>query len=119
MPNEPTMDDGRLVSLAEVKMMLIQAQQEREELTYEQKLALEHSLRFSRLDPDSAKKLIKDIQDELPEVSEQYSYKVADLCPVERDDVRAIFAKSRITIGDEEVDKLIELVLKYYTPDEE
>lgn len=119
MAAEPTMDDGRLVSLADVKMMLIQAQQEREELTYEQKLALEHSLRFSRLDPDSSKKMIKELQKEIPEITEQYAFKIADLCPVERDDVKAIFAKSRVTIGDTEVDQIIEIVLKYHTPDEE
>lgn len=119
MANEPTAEEGRMVSLAEVKMMLIQAQQEREELTYEQKLALEHSLRFSRLDPDSAKKLIADLQDEIPEITPTYAYKVADLCPVERDDVRAIFAKSRITIGDDQVDKIIETVLKFHTPEDE
>jgi len=119
MANEPTMDEGRLISLAEVKMMLIQAQMEREELTYEQKLALEHSLRFSRLDPDEAKALIDELQKEIPEINEMYAYKIADLCPVEPDDLKALFAKSRLTIGDPEIERIIELVLKYHTPDDE
>src|SRR2546422_8403263 len=34
---------GRLVSLAEVKAMLEKSQGDREELTYEQKIALEHA----------------------------------------------------------------------------
>ncbi len=118
MAQEPVpFEEGALVSLAEVKAMLLLAQQSREDLTYEQKLALEHSLRFSRVNVTDAKKLIKDLQ-KVDGVNAEYAYKLADLCPVEADDVRSIFAKSRITIGDSEVDQIIETVLKYYTPDE-
>jgi DNA-directed RNA polymerase subunit F len=119
MADEPVAEEGRMVSLADVKMMLIQAQQEREELTYEQKLALEHSLRFARVDPESARAIIADLRKEIPEITETYAFKVADLCPVERDDVKALFAKSRITIGEDQVDKVIEIVLRHHTPDTE
>ncbi len=118
MAQEPVpFEQGRLVSLAEVKAMLLLAQQSREDLTYEQKLALEHSLRFSRLNVKDTQKLIKDLQ-KIGEVNEEYAYKLADLCPVEPEDVRSIFAKSRITIGDAEVDQIIETILTVYTPDE-
>jgi DNA-directed RNA polymerase subunit F len=116
---EPTMEEGRLVSLAEVKMMLTKAQLEREELTYEQKLALEHSLRFARLSVDDSEALIEDLKKAIPDMTDLYAFKVADLCPTEPDDVKSVFAKSRITVGDAEVRKIIDLVLKYHTPDED
>lgn len=119
MAYEPVpFEQGRLVSLAEVKAMLLLAQHSREDLTYEQKLALEHSLRFARLNVKDSEKLIKDLQ-KIGEITPEYAYKLADLCPVESDDVRAIFAKSRMTIGDAQVSEIIETILKYYTPDDD
>lgn len=113
MPEEQSFEEGRLVSLAEVKSMLTRAQQEREELTYEQKLALEHSLRFAKLPLDKTEDLIKDLS-KFDFMTEPYAYKVADLCPVEAEEVRAIFAKSRVTVGDDQVAQILETVGKYY-----
>ena len=116
MPEQPPFEQGRLVALAEVKAMLAKAQHEREELTYEQKLALEHSLRFARLPLDKTESLIEDLM-KLGFLNEIYAYKVADLCPTDAEEVKAVFAKSKITVGDAEVKKIIDAVLKYYVPE--
>ena len=116
MEHQTPFEEGRLVTLAEVKSMLTRAQIEREELTYEQKLALEHSLRFSRLSVDETEKLVADLKG-LDYLTEAYAYKIADLCPTHADDIKAIFAKSRTTVGDAEVQAIIDTVLKYYVPE--
>lgn len=116
MEHQTPFEEGRLVTLAEVKSMLTKAQIEREELTYEQKLALEHSLRFARLSIDETEKLVADLL-KLDYLSDVYAFKIADLCPTHPDDVKAIFAKSRTTVGDAEVQEIIDTVLKYYVPE--
>src|SRR4029077_9270828 len=92
---EEAVEEGRLVSLAEVKAMLEKAQKDRAELTYEQKIALEHAKRFARVEPKVAKEIAKAVQAALPGVEEKFALRVADLLPQHPDDVRAIFQKSR------------------------
>lgn len=116
MEQRTPFEEGMLITLAEVKSMLTKAQMEREDLTYEQKLALEHSLRFARLSLDKTLALAEDLS-KLDYLTEPYVYKIVDLCPTDPDDVKAIFAKSKLTIGDDEVKGIISTVLKHYVPE--
>jgi len=112
---EETVEAGRLVSLAEVKAMLEKSQGEREELTYEQKIALEHAKRFARIDAKTAKKLTAEISKALPGLEEKFCVRVADLLPQHPDDVRAILQKSRHDLTDDEIAKIIAVVDEHYT----
>lgn len=105
---------GRLVSLAEVKTMLEAAAETREEMTYEQKIALEHARRFARLDEKAAAGLIADLKAMFPEADELYAFKVADLTPQHPDDVRSIYQKSGVDLSDDDLEKVIDTVDKYY-----
>ncbi len=116
MEERTPFEDGKLISLAEVKSMLTKAQMEREDLTYEQKLALEHSLRFARLSLTKTSALQSDLR-KLDYLTEPYIYKILDLCPTHEDDVKAIFAKSKITVGDDEIKQIVDTVLKHYVPE--
>ncbi len=107
-------EEGRLVSLAEVREMLDEAAQTREEMTYEQKIALEHARRFARIDADTAAALVKDIMAAMPDVDEKYAMRVADLLPQHPDDVLAIFQKSRHELTDDDLEKVLEIVDKHY-----
>lgn len=111
---DDVVEEGRLVTLAQVKEMLEKAQTEREELTYEQKIALEHARRFARLEAGPASKLVADLRKAVPEAEEKYLYRVADLLPVHADDVRAIFQKARGDLDDAQIEKLIAAVDKHY-----
>lgn len=112
---EETVEEGRLVSLAEVKAMLEKAQTDRAELTYEQKIALEHARRFARVDAKTAKKIADAITVAMPGIEEKFSIRVADLLPQHPDDVRAIFQKSRHDLGEAEIAKVIAIVDENYT----
>jgi DNA-directed RNA polymerase subunit F len=46
-------------------------------------------------------------------VSEFHAFKIADLLPTHPDDVRAVFAKERFTLGKEEIEKVIKVVENY------
>jgi DNA-directed RNA polymerase subunit F len=112
---EESVEEGRLVSLAEVKAMLEKAGGEREELTYEQKIALEHARRFARVDAKVADKIAAAITEALPGLEPKFSIRVADLLPQHPDDVRAIFQKSRHDLNDADIAKVIAIVDEHYT----
>ena len=112
---EEAVEEGRLVTLAEVKAMLEKSQKERAELTYEQKIALEHAKRFARVEPKVAKDIAKAVQAALPGVEEKFALRVADLLPQHVDDVKAIFQKSRHELSEADVAKVLALVDEHYT----
>ena len=103
--------DEKLLSLGEVKKLLEKEAKVRE-LAPEQLLALQHTEAFARLSSAKVKKLVKELT-KLEHVSEFHAYKIADLLPTHPDDVRAVFAKERFTLGKEEIEKVIKIVENY------
>jgi len=112
---EEAVEEGRLVSLAEVKAMLESAQGAREDLTYEQKIALEHAKRFARVEAKAAKAIADEVRKALPDLEDKYAVRVADLLPQHADDVRAILQKSRHETTDADIQAVLAVVDKHYT----
>ena len=112
---EETVEEGRLVTLAEVKAMLEKSQGDRNELTYEQKIALEHARRFARIDSKVAQKIVKAVAVALPGMEDKFCIRVADLLPQHPDDVRAIFQKSRHDLSEADIARVIAIVDENYT----
>ena len=106
--------DGRPVTLSEVKALLEREREARsdEDFTYEQRLAYDHATHFSRLPLEQARELHGKLR-ENPKVTEAHAVKIIDLAPSHADDVRAIFAKDRVQLEKEEIDRIIELVRGY------
>ncbi len=102
------------VSLSEVKNKLNKIRKEREELLYEQKIALEHAQKFAKISATDTKKLIGELK-KLDFLKENHAYKIADILPITKDDVRTLFAKERTNFGDKEIKQIIDVVAKYYT----
>jgi DNA-directed RNA polymerase subunit F len=105
------MEDKKIATLAEVKEILL-GRQEEQELTAEQKLALEHCQKFSRLDTKKVRKLVKELG-ELGFVTEANAVKLADVMPTHADDVRVIFAKERANLEKKDIEKILSVVEKY------
>ena len=101
------------VSLSEVKDILSKATKDRKELLYEQRIALEHARMFAKLPVSKTKNMIKDLS-KLDFLKENQIYKIADILPLSEDDVKTIFAKERTTLGKNEINKILEIVRKYY-----
>ena len=97
------------VSLSEVKNILKKIEKDREELLYEQRIALEHARKFAKLPIKKTTNLIKELST-LEFLHEIHVYKIVDLLPTTEDDVKTIFAKERITLGEDEIKKILEMV---------
>jgi len=107
-------EEGRLVTLAEVKAMLAEAQESREELTYEQKIALEHARRFARVGAAEAASLVQELKAAFPAVDEKFAVRIADLLPQHVDDVQSILQKARVDLSAEDLEKVLDIVDKHY-----
>lgn len=101
------------VSLAEVKKILSKVEKEREELQYEQRIALEHANKFAKLPVTKTKELIKELE-KMDIIDAHHAYKIADIIPKTADDVRTIFAKERVTLKENNIKEILDTVLKYY-----
>lgn len=105
-------DEVKPVTLAEVKSILTKVSKDREEMLYEQKIALEHAQKFAKLSVKKTEELIKELKG-LDFISEGQAYKIADLLPITDDDVKTIFAKERTSLTESNIKKILETVNKY------
>ena len=101
------------ITIAEVKVLLEERSQF-QELTYEQNLALDHVIKFSKIDKETALKLV----DELKEIiKKNQAIKLADTMPKDMSDMRLMFAKERGSHKKEELEQLLEIINKYREED--
>ena len=101
------------VSLSEVKSILKKIEKERREMLYEQKIALEHAHKFAKMPVKKTTDLVKELS-KLEFLQEIHVYKIADILPTTEDDIKTIFAKERMTLGENEIKNILEIVKKYY-----
>ncbi len=105
-----------LLTLAEVKEIMMQIAEEREkagrELRYEQKRALEHAKRFAKLSASDAKKMVEELL-KLEKMKSSIAIQISNILPVTKDEVRSVYAKERFTLTEEDLDKILDIVKKY------
>jgi DNA-directed RNA polymerase subunit F len=106
-------DNTNFVSLPEVKNILKKVEKERKELTYEQRIALDHAQKFALLSISKAKNMIKDLSN-LDFLNKMQVYRIANIMPKTHDDIKTIFAKERISLDEGKIKKILEIVNKYY-----
>jgi DNA-directed RNA polymerase subunit F len=109
--------DEEYLTVAEVKDLLEEVEVERaadedREMRYELARAIEHVNRFAVLDPAESRELVGELQD-VEKVDEPTAYKIADLLPQDRDELRAVFAQERYTLDGDELDEILDVVAKY------
>jgi DNA-directed RNA polymerase subunit F len=97
------------ITIAEAKEMLIESS-EAFEPTYEQNLAIDHVTKFSKLDVETAQKLVEELQEIIKQIQ---AIKIADVMPVDLADLRLMFAKERGSHKKEELEQILEIVNKY------
>ena len=99
------------VSMAEAKEVMT-SQEKDKELTYEQKLALEHLNKFTILDAPEAKKLLDEISGVL-RMSEETKIQILNLLPKTPDELRMIFTRENFSLKENEIKKILEIIKKY------
>ena len=103
--------DIKAVSMPEAKDILSSREKDKE-LTYEQKLALEHLKKFTRLKPTDSKKFLDDLMS-IIRMSDETMVQIVNLLPKNPDELRMIFARERFSLKEEEIAKILEIIKKY------
>jgi DNA-directed RNA polymerase subunit F len=109
--------DEEYLTFAETKEILSSLEVERaadedREMRYELARAIEHVNRFATLDPEESREFVAQLR-ELEKVDEKTAYKIADLKPRDRDELRSIYAQERFTLSGEELDEILNVVKQY------
>jgi len=99
------------LTLAEIKELL-QKDQEVRVLTMEQNYALEHAIKFARLDAKDARKLADELA-KIEPVSEALACKLVDLMPQHKEEINAVFLKERTSVDDAVVSQILDKIKQY------
>jgi DNA-directed RNA polymerase subunit F len=105
------------VTISEVKERLEDVEAERaadpdREMRYELARAIEHVNTFALLDAADSRELVEELL-ALDQVDEDAAFKIADLLPHDRDELRSVFAHGRYSLDGEELDEILNVVAKY------
>ena len=109
--------DAEHVTVAEVKDVLEAVEEERaldedREMRYELARAIEHVNEFAHLDAEEAADLVLELR-ELEKVDEETAFRIADLQPADRTELRSLYAQQRYALDGEELDAILNVVAKY------
>jgi DNA-directed RNA polymerase subunit F len=105
------------VTLPEVRSVLQGVESQRiaaeKEMSYEFRRSIEHANQLAKTTPEKAQALVADLL-KMEKMKPEIAYRIANIMPKTRDEVRAIFAKERFTLSPEELDKIIEHVMAHF-----
>ena len=103
-----------LLTLAEVKELLDQIRLKRadeEELGYELRRAIRHAELFAKGTAEESQAMVAELM-KLEKMNKQIAVKIADVRPTTKDELRAIYAKERFTLSEEELNSILEIVFR-------
>ena len=105
------------VTTPEAKELLAEVENERavedeREMRYELARAIEHVNRFAVLDVEGSRELVEELRG-IEKVDGATAYKVANLLPADRDELRSVFAQERYSLDGDELDEVLDVVAKY------
>ncbi|MHB8164280.1 MAG: RNA polymerase Rpb4 family protein [Methanoregula sp.] len=105
------------VTLPEVRGVLLAVESERvaaeKEMSYEFRRCIEHANQLTKTTPEKAQALVAGLL-KMEKMKPEIAYRIANIMPKTRDEVRAIYAKERFTLLPEEVDAIVELVMTHF-----
>ncbi len=104
-----------LMTLAEVKEALeeirLRRAEEPEELGYELRRAIKHADIFSQGTAIESRKMVEELSG-LEKMNPEIATKITDIRPKTKDEIRALYAKERFTLVDEDLDAILDIVLR-------
>jgi len=100
--------------LAEVRAILDEIRTRRadeEELGYELRRAIRHAELFAKGTAEESRLTVEELN-KLDKMSPEIAIKIADIRPKTRDELRAIYAKERFNLSEEELDRILEIAFR-------
>ncbi|PSQ16337.1 DNA-directed RNA polymerase subunit F [Halobacteriales archaeon QS_8_69_26] len=108
--------DEEYITVSETKEILQDLEMERaaqeREMHYVLARSIQHANRFAVLDADEAQELVAELRDH-EKVDEATAYKIADLLPRDRQELRTVYAQQRYSLSGEELDGILRTLAQY------
>ena len=105
------------VTLPQVREILqgVEAQRisSEKEMSYEFRRSLEHANTLSKTTPEKSGALVQELS-KLEKMKPEIAYRIANIMPRTRDELRAIYAKERFTLSPEELDSILQIVANHF-----
>jgi len=101
----------RPLCLAEIKEILGKKEKEENKRI---EMTREYLNNFLKIKPEDAIKLKQEIKDlNIAKIDEEHLVKIVDILPIDADDIRKIFFGTSVTLTQDEIQKILEVVKKY------
>lgn len=84
-----------------------------EDMIYEQKIALEHAEKFTKLKTTDAEQLIGELKELGFRVRDDTIVKISDVLPADETELKAIMLRSGTQLKKEQAQKILDTVAKY------
>ena len=104
-------ESEKVILWAEVRKVLEKKEKEKE-LSYEQKNALDHLRKFSKISEKSAAEMAEELG-KIDRLKEKHIISIINHLPQELEDLRVLFANEVVNIPEEDRKKIISIVKKY------
>ncbi|MCL2156520.1 MAG: RNA polymerase Rpb4 family protein [Methanobrevibacter sp.] len=101
--------ENQPIPLAKVKEILENFSADHD-LNYEQNLTLDHVTKFSKMPLEDTEKLIEELEEK---IKHKHAVRIADLMPEDLSDLRLMFAKERVPLKKEDMEKILEIISNY------
>ncbi|HON81897.1 MAG TPA: RNA polymerase Rpb4 family protein [Methanoregulaceae archaeon] len=104
------------VTLSEVRKILAEVEAERlaagKEMSYELRRSIEHANTLAKMPPEDSRVLVDELQ-KLEKMKPDIAFRIANIAPRTRDELRAVYAKEKFSLTGEELDRILELVASH------
>lgn len=111
MGNHYEVLESEFVPLATVRKVL--RKRLKSELTYEQKMSLENSEEFTKLDERNSNSIIDELRAlDIRKLKDKFIVKISDMAPETKEDLKLILSSSKVSFKDEELNQILDIVKK-------
>jgi DNA-directed RNA polymerase subunit F len=108
--------DEEYLTVSETKELLEDLEVERaaadREMHYVLARSIEHVNTLAELDADEVREVVERLRT-LEKVDGATAYKIVDLLPRDRDELRSVFAQERYSMSGEELDEILRVLAEY------
>ncbi len=105
------------VTLPQIREVLLGVESQRiaaeKEMSYEFRRSIEHANQLAKTTPEKSASLVQALL-KLEKMKPEIAYRIANVMPRTRDELRAIYAKERFTLVPEELDAILEIVSSHF-----
>jgi len=110
-------DSEEKVTLPQVREVLLGVESQRiaaeKEMSYEFRRSIEHANQLAKTAPEKSVALVAALQ-KLEKMKPEIAFRIANVMPRTRDELRAIYAKERFTLAPEELATILEIVSSHF-----